>query len=145
MKFISISSKFIKIIFISNLILIFELTCTNTNRLTSQVNFEKRNDILNQIVSNRLSLKNTQVPTLALFIEKLGITLDKENTCSSKTILSNVQAQIRSLNSIISTCPGYCRIAMNTNGVINGARDFILESKQYLLLVLFQNFKVKLQ
>ncbi len=70
---------------------------------------------------------------IATFFQNLDIKHEYSSaTCSSKLIHSSSQSKMRMLKSAISTCPGYCRISMNQNGFIDGARDFNLESKEYL-------------
>ena len=63
-------------------------------------------------------------------------TTQKDNACNSKVLQSNVQSKMRTLRSIISSCPGYCRLAMSLNGRVYGSRnDFGLESRFFILFL----------
>jgi biopolymer transport protein ExbB/TolQ len=80
---------------------------------------------------------------LARFLNKIiptFSTTQKDNACNSKVLQSNVQSKMRTLRSIISSCPGYCRLAMSLNGRLYGSRnDFGLESRSFILF--FKNMK----
>jgi hypothetical protein len=65
--------------------------------------------------------------------------------CDSRITQSDVQAKMRTLKSILSTCnSGYCRVAMSQAGHAYGSSDFNLDSKQtfhnfYQLSIKFDN------
>lgn len=80
----------------------------NTNRINQQQNDFNKN--------------------VYLFIDKVAHT-GIRNTCDTRLIQSDVQVKMRKLKSIISTCNGYCRLAMALDGHIYGAKDFNLDSK----------------
>ncbi|RNA22705.1 hypothetical protein BpHYR1_036833 [Brachionus plicatilis] len=62
-----------------------------------------------------------------IFIDKVAHTGIK-NTCDTKLIQSDVQVKMRVLKSIVSTCNGYCRLAMSQDGRIYGEREFSLDT-----------------
>ena len=117
--------------------LIFQnLTRIHMSNAKSKQNFENTNEVLSQIIFNTLNVKNNNHyhnglnESITTFFKNLDI---KRNTsghiCSPNLIHSSFQSKMRMLKSTISTCTGYCRLSMNQNGLIEGARDFKLESK----------------
>lgn len=74
-----------------------------------------------------------------IFIDKLAHTGIK-NTCDTKLIQSDVQLKMRLLKSIVSTCSGYCRLAMSQDGDIYGDREFSLESNLIFDIIYNYNF-----
>ncbi|CAF0839937.1 unnamed protein product [Brachionus calyciflorus] len=51
-----------------------------------------------------------------------------KNTCDTKLIQTDVQNKMRQLKSFVSTCNGYCRIAMGQDERIYAGKDFSLET-----------------
>ena len=124
------------------------MSCINSTNLKLKFSTEK-NDILSHVALSIFNSKNSndnQInlnKKITLFFARLEISSRAESTCNSKIIQSSSQAKMRMLKSVISNCPGYCRIGMDSNGVIDGARYFSLESKKTFILILF--LKIKLE
>ena len=107
-------------------------------KVLSIYNPAKVDDFLSNLIFNTINNKENKYQqsdlnkNIATFFQNLDITHEHSSaTCSSKLIHSSSQSKMRMLKSAISTCPGYCRISMNQNGFIDGARNFNLESKKY--------------
>ena len=103
---------------------------------------------------NRIFLNNSQSAMkydsvgqtkMARFLNKIVPNIgNAESVCSSKVLQSNVQSKMRMLRSLISSCPGYCRLAMSQNGILYGSKnEFSLESKLKCFDLFFSN-KIKL-
>jgi hypothetical protein len=127
----------IKFLTLYNLIAFFllqNLTRSHLTNVKSKYNTEIKGDILSQIIFNTHNTKSNKFHqsdlnrNIGTFIQNLNISRGG-NTCSSKLIHSSAQSKMRMLNSIISSCPGYCRLSMSQGGLVDGARDFNLESK----------------
>ena len=97
-------------------------------------------ELLHKIISNNNNNNNNKIipkgsrngekiKKMSRFLNNLANIYEQE-TCSSKVLQSNVQSQMRMLRSIISACPGYCRLAVGLDNVVYGAKNvFSLESK----------------
>ncbi len=97
------------------------LNNNNNNNDKSSIKYGGQDEI-NKNVARFL---NRIIPTFS--------TTQKDNACNSKVLQSNVQSKMRTLRSIISSCPGYCRLAMSLNGRLYGSRnDFGLESRFFI-------------
>lgn len=53
------------------------------------------------------------------------------NKCDSRMVQSDVMSKMRLLKSVLSTCNGYCRMAMSQDGLVYGSKHFGLESKPH--------------
>lgn len=65
------------------------------------------------------------------FMERLNDVSPATTTrrCDPSMLRSDVQTRINHFKSIVSTCPLYCRLAVNAHsGLVYGAREFNLES-----------------
>ena len=135
MKKIIINSYTIlnKLVFVSLLIKII-------NSANLDLYQDNKNDLLNKIMNDNIGTNQNGInkkhqfqyqtdlnKKIAIFIDKIAMT-GTENTCSSRLMQSDVQSKMRMLKSIISSCSGYCRIAMNQNGHVYGANEFNLDS-----------------
>lgn len=70
------------------------------------------------------------------FMDKLA-DLGVRTRCDASMLRSDVQNRVRQLKSIVSSCPVYCRVAVNSrSGFVYGAREFNLESILPLLFPL---------
>jgi hypothetical protein len=121
-------------------LILVKITCINSGKSNVKTNkLDDKNEILNKMAFNIIDSTIKQPPNLSdnkkmsLFIGRLEKT-GTEMACNSKLIQSNVQARMRTLKSVLSTCDGYCRIAIDQNGVIYGDKKFSLESKTLTLL-----------
>jgi len=102
--------------------LLDRIALNNNNNDKSSIKYGGQDEI-NKNVARFL---NRIIPTFT--------TTQKDNACNSKVLQSNVQSKMRTLRSIISSCPGYCRLAMSLNGRLYGSRnDFGLESRFFIL------------
>ena len=139
---------------ILNKIIVLSLLITTINSSNSDLYHDNKNDLLNKIMNDNIGLNQNGInkkhqsqfqhqndlnKKIAIFIDKIAMT-GTENTCNSRLMQTDVQSKMRMLKSIISSCSGYCRIAMNQNGHIYGANEFNLDS-MYFLKVFIINSK----
>lgn len=125
--------------YIQMLLTICLILVCNSKVIDSSSRNSQAEELLDKIVllnnnKNNSPLKYTQTggannEKIAQFLRNIANTSARE-TCSSNILQSNVQSQMRTLKSLISSCPGYCRLAVDQNGVIHGSKnEFSLESK----------------
>jgi hypothetical protein len=120
----------------------------NINSQSSKNNKDK--DLLQQIIaktSNDNSNLNSNTQTQSIELRKKIFSLisnivhidSTKSTCTNRILQSDVQAEMKRLKSFLSTCSGYCRLAMSPDGTIYPAKDFNLES---MLSFFLQNKKI---
>jgi hypothetical protein len=84
----------------------------------------------NAILSSQQQYFNKNVYT---FIHRAAH-IDTKPKCDTQLIQSDVQARMRNLKSVLSTCNGgYCRLAMSQSGLPYASKDFSLDGI-YLLI-----------
>jgi hypothetical protein len=61
------------------------------------------------------------------FMERLTMK-NYNNKCDPGLIETGVDAKLTNLKSTLSKCPDYCRISVNPEGLVYGAKNFSLDS-----------------
>lgn len=98
----------------------------NSNFLLDKIIAETSYSNLNTNLINQQQLEFKKY--VYLFIDRVAHT-GTRSTCDTRLIQSDVQAKMRKLKSLISTCSGYCRLAISPEGAIYGGKDFNLDSE----------------
>lgn len=104
---------------------------------SSSLNNNKNLNLLNKILSQTASFQSqNKNQTVLAFINKIAqipeaSTVTSSSMCHPSLLQSDIQAKLRSLKSFISTCSEYCRLAMNQEGHVYGAKEFNLDSKSH--------------
>jgi hypothetical protein len=106
------------------------------NNINNNNNNDNNNDILKQIISktssnnnnNQLIQSNELKRKIVNFINNI-IPVGAKSTCNNRLLQSDVQAEMKRLKSFISTCSGYCRLAMAHDGAIYASKEFNLDGK----------------
>jgi hypothetical protein len=130
----TMSLKFLTVYNLIAFFLLQNLTRIHLTNVKTKYNTENKGDMLSQIIFNTHNSKTNRFHqsdlnrNIGTFIQNLNISR-AGSTCSSKLIHSSAQSKMRMLSSLISSCPGYCRLAISQGGLVDGARDFKLESK----------------
>jgi hypothetical protein len=126
------------------LLLLSILNCFHTKKLNNINNNDNRN-ILSRIVfktsnnndnnnNNNQQLQSTELKRkIVNFINNI-IPIGNKSTCNNRLLQSDVQAEMKRLKSFLSTCSGYCRLAMSQDGIIYAAREFSLDGKAIFFL-----------
>lgn len=119
------------------LLLVFLLNCFHArklNNINTNNNNNNNKDILSQIISktsannnnNQQIQSNDLKRKIVSFINNI-VSVGTKSTCNNRLLQSDVQTEMKRLKSFISTCSGYCRLAINQDGNVYPARDFNLD------------------
>jgi len=110
------------------------LSYSSSSLSSSNFNNNKNLNILNKILSQTASFQSqNKDQTVLAFINKIAQIPETPSMCHVSLLQSDIQAKLRNLRSFISTCSDYCRLAMNQDGHVYGAKEFNLDSKFYLI------------
>jgi hypothetical protein len=111
------------------------LSYSSSSISSKNLNNNKNLNLLNKIISQTASFQSqSRNQTVLAFINKIALipdtpTITSSSMCHPSLLQSDIQAKLRNLKSFISTCSDYCRLAMNQDGYVYGAKDFSLDSK----------------
>lgn len=112
----------------------------NNKNAAAQSQHKSNNNLIEKIISETSSLSSSSdgPNDIYLFMDKLtDVGVRTRCDASDATLLrSDIQTKVKNLKSIVSTCPTYCRMGVNRNGLAYGARDFNLESMTHKILLL---------
>jgi hypothetical protein len=113
------------------------LTYSSSSLSSNNLNNNKNLNLLNKILSQTASFQSqNKNQTVLAFINKIAQIPDtstgtSSSMCHPSVLQSDIQAKLRNLKSFISTCTDYCRLAMNQEGLVYGAKEFNLDSKSH--------------
>lgn len=112
------------------------------NRLSSNNNNVNSNDLMEQILkTDSSSAEDDSLSSIYVFLDKLT-SIGLRKACDASLIRSDIRDRIQNLKSLISTCSSYCRVAINPDGNVYGAKIFKLECKSHNSILNFICFKI---